>query len=732
MKNKYLNLIMIGVLALSLFATVGCNNDNPVPGQEPQGKVLASTEGFSANLWYNDPVLGTTIKITLGEGITFKNIESEKDVTDWFSNLPNGVRVKAPKALIVNNQKSINEGVKGEEPKEKEGAIVVATYGVNNGDKSATFTLEGQVNETPDEPIQISIPPEYTSYGQVINVVFTDTTTSTVKDTRLKVTFVLNDGTDRKIIDRVYFNSKVEEPEDPEREGYRFVQWLGEDGEYFDWNTSITRDTTITALWESLTTAPPVITIVGEADGVFDVKIDRNNGFGMIYYSTDGSDLTTDVKQTKNHHGNEIVVRVTKGSLIKAFVLKYGNVSEETSLQTENVTGFFAYGTETKDVRVLKKNSQIDKPERNERAALFIPATVIREDVASNIYKPNDDSLDNGVYIERIFEYSNDKLLVVGRYSNTFSRMNYFYYFVDKSTGNESSTAEIIFDCVEKKLQFVAKGVELMDDGTLYLLGTISYRPCVFIYDLNNGNSEFKYLSEDLNGARMDDTFATEDAVYGIGDKNENPAIWRIDHLTKATEERVYPDYAGAAQKGAGTGSSLYLIFSPVATLGDIVSVNKQLVHYNYAEKKIESTIALQHAYDGATTIGDVAIVDGELLIAGGNADSWIYNSFNQYPYRPCIWDKDGNQTILVETNYFGSGCAAVTPHTIQVSNGKVYLLCNSTYDAFGGNGQAIYKFPIHLGSVIEIGKPNSLLEFGSGWYHRALDTHIYYFSPGN
>lgn len=296
----------------------------------------------------------------------------------------------------------------------------------------------------------------------------------------------------------------------------------------------------------------------------------------------------------------------------------------------------------------------------------------------------------------------------------------------------ESSTAKIIFDCVEKKLQFVANGVELMDDGTLYLLGTIAFRPCVFIYDLNNGNSEFKYLSEDLNGARMDDTFATEDAVYGIGDKNKNPAIWRIDHLTKATEEIVYPDYAGAAQKGAGTGSSLYLIFSPVATLGDIVSVNKQLVHYNYADKKIESTTALQHAYNGATTIGDVAIVDGELLIAGGNADSWIYNSYNQYPYRPCIWDKDGIQTILVETNYFGSGCAAVIPHTIQVSNGKVYLLCNSTYDAFGGNGQAIYKFPIHLGSVIEIGKPNSLLEFGSGWYHRALDTHIYYFSPGN
>jgi len=78
----------------------------------------------------------------------------EKDVTAWFSNLPSGVSVKAPKAVINNRLTKAVE----DKPEEGDTGIIVETYGVINGAVSATFNLLGTVNEVPNEPITITIP----------------------------------------------------------------------------------------------------------------------------------------------------------------------------------------------------------------------------------------------------------------------------------------------------------------------------------------------------------------------------------------------------------------------------------------------------------------------------------------------------------------------------------------------------------------------------------------------
>lgn len=46
--------------------------------------------------------------------------------------------------------------------------------------------------------------------------------------------------------------------------------------------------------------------------------------------------------------------------------------------------------------------------------------------------------------------------------------------------------------------------------------------------------------------------------------------------------------------------------------------------------------------------------------------------------------------------------------------------------------GNEPFSTPITHGGVIELDKPNIILEFGTGWYENALNTKISYYSPGN
>lgn len=67
-----------------------------------------------------------------------------------------------------------------------------------------------------------------------------------------KVTFDMNDDADEPLLKTVKKGEKVEKPADPVRSGYLFEGWIDEDGEYFDFETPINEDTTLTAEWYSL------------------------------------------------------------------------------------------------------------------------------------------------------------------------------------------------------------------------------------------------------------------------------------------------------------------------------------------------------------------------------------------------------------------------------------------------------------------------------------------------
>lgn len=234
---------LIGLaLLMILLSLVGCKDS---PEIDPNVPTQATTEGFSSRLKLGESAEGKTITITLQDGITFKNIDSERDVTDWFSNLPSGVRVKAPKAGVAS---------KNLEDKEKPKEEPVIAYGVKDGDKTAVFTLLGKVESVPKEPIKMKIPASFTSLGKDIEVTFKKGDTTTVADTRLTVTFDHNNGTGKKDVVKVDKDSKIpsdDRPKDPQMDGATFKGWFDDADVAFSFDNVITKDTVLKAKWES-------------------------------------------------------------------------------------------------------------------------------------------------------------------------------------------------------------------------------------------------------------------------------------------------------------------------------------------------------------------------------------------------------------------------------------------------------------------------------------------------
>lgn len=70
--------------------------------------------------------------------------------------------------------------------------------------------------------------------------------------TQYTVTFVYDNGAANDTV-KVDENATVTKPADPERDGYEFVGWKEESSnEDFDFDTKITKDTTLVAQWSEV------------------------------------------------------------------------------------------------------------------------------------------------------------------------------------------------------------------------------------------------------------------------------------------------------------------------------------------------------------------------------------------------------------------------------------------------------------------------------------------------
>lgn len=576
MKNKYYTLIMIVVLALSLIVVVGCNNDNSVPEQSTEEK--ASTDGFSSSLEYGKRADGISITITLSEGVSFKNIESEKEVTSWFTNLPSSVSVKAPKV----------------ETKTRGTEEVSINYGVKDGDKSAVFTLSGIINEAPKEAIMIKIPATYNSLNKDINVSFKNSETATVIDSRLTVTFVYDDGSDKKVEVKVENGTMIpneKRPSEPQMDGAIFKGWFDETDTAFSLDSVITKDMILKAKWEVSTSSlrAPIIKVIKEKDGIQEIVIERNNQYGAIYYSTDGSDPVPDPKKCKTFYNETL--KVVKGTMIKALVFLKDEVSSITTYQADKIDGFYALGTESTTPRVMELDSgynnryHIKTLEGNDRVTIFTPSKDIRYEVAKDYYAESlSDPFQNNISILGVFERDANDLLVVGSAGFASSNLIYFYYFADRATGEEKGQAIAI---IGPNSNLSASRAEVVGNN-IYLIGLNSEngeaKICVCIYDLVDKTVVNKFIPVTQYGMNViEDTFVVGSSLYIVGFENDNPKIWKVDKTSSGINDEIktLDGYSGAIFKGAGDESGLYLVVSPRDD-----SVNKKLIKYNFSTGK--------------------------------------------------------------------------------------------------------------------------------------------------
>lgn len=91
--------------------------------------------------------------------------------------------------------------------------------------------------------------------------------TVTVTDTSqqdITLTYDANGGTAVDTQKNVQYGTTATKPENPTREGYRFLGWFTKDGEAFDFSTPITKSMTLTAKWEIVNINAYIIPITSD------------------------------------------------------------------------------------------------------------------------------------------------------------------------------------------------------------------------------------------------------------------------------------------------------------------------------------------------------------------------------------------------------------------------------------------------------------------------------------
>lgn len=167
-----------------------------------------------------------------------------------------------------------------------------------------------------------------TSTGSVWNF-NTDTITSNItlvagwtQDQPEQVTVTFNsDGGSAVASQTINKNAKATKPTDPTKSGYNFVNWFY-NGNIFDFNTAVTTNITLTAVWEVSTVYPTGVNIdgptrveVGSVGTQFTASIipsEANTQTGITWSATDGSITQAGIFTAPSTTGNVDIIATTE------------------------------------------------------------------------------------------------------------------------------------------------------------------------------------------------------------------------------------------------------------------------------------------------------------------------------------------------------------------------------------------------------------------------------------
>ncbi len=740
-------LLFVTILLALFFVLTGCSGTpastktensetsvTPDPNTDPDTPPIGGTStGPTSPFSVGQSAVLVNMTVTLNDGITFKEIEGEKDVTSWFKGLPEGV-----KALT---RTVYSEGSGGEKTKaaaEKDGKGEESTsrdIAVKEGESTLKFRFTGTAGEEPSEKFALVIPSAFTSAGHDISIKIT-TTQSIIVDNRIKVTFDLGggalEGRPSTWVVNLTSAGKVENPGTPAREGYDFVAWIKDgDSNYFNFYTTVSENITIRAVWNPTDPLPPTYEVVSSDDYETTVRVHKNNYYGRVFYTLDGKDPVADKDKCRYSDSRYFDLTVQNGTVIRALTRKSdssGKVSAISEHKTVRVLDYYAYGVE--DVSELSDS----------RVTSFRPGPVTYMDIGSSLVEypdlPSGKKYgQNDIDVLKVMDADSGRLLVVAKYGSD-GISGIFYYYIDKTTGMKVSE-EVVVDCgiaVKRTVDHVHK-----IGNALCFIGTYFNEVRAYKYDLDTKTGTtipIDTIADSLT-VSITDSFTVGSWIYAVGNCspsdswNYTPFVWGVDTAdTSKTLIKKLGDDRGVTH-GTGSGDNLYFMVDLKKSDGTISSnwYNKKLLTYNLTnETMTEVSLATTYADadGGFLEVADMAVVGGELLIAGCDGQNENTNVRLQV-MRPCIWNGSGEQTILVERDKFPISCGYIKPHTIEVLDGKVYILTDNYYDAYAPGDTNPYIARITHGGVIEL-DTKRVWDFGTGWYYAKYDARIKYF----
>ncbi len=746
-------LLFISIILTLLIALTACSitpeSGKPVtpaapdPGEESPrfgGMSTGPTKEFSVG----QSALWIYMTVTLNDGITFTEIEGNMDVTSWFSGLPSGVKAKTYTMYTEGT-----DGGKSKAAVEKEDSSP-RYIAVREGEGSLKLEFTGTVGEASSDEFALVIPSSFTSAGHDIAIEI-KTEQSIIVDRRIKVTFDLGggtlDGRPSTWVQILSSKGKVDNPGTPTRDGYRFINWArqGETTAFDFYYTDITESVTIVALWDSIEPVAPSFEEIASASDDYDVtvRIYKNNIQGRVWYTVNGEDPTVDSKACPYFETPYLDVKIMRGKTIKAFSRSiYGKQSETKEHKTQKFLEYYGYGTETKSHRESTLTS-LTYPPRDRRIATFTPAVGYLDDIGiSTASEPSTyKNGENDFHIMNIFDCGDGRLLVVAKYGYkgvTTNNRKIFYYYIEKTTGNRTSDPLVEIpsfsgEC-ESNFLYHKEYVQLIGKK-LYFACDYQTKAALCSYNLDT--KEQKIISYDAityaNSIVIADTFTCGNWMYFIGNITGGDCyVWGLNTEDEATWQSFKLSTGFIGLKGASDGDYLYVAVNDGGSTSQDYN-KKKLVTISLKDSGKDITVcSLETRYCGTTgsvMIGDVAVVNGSLIIAGSEGDYETENTRLKV-MRPCIWTSNGKETVLLEKTHFPISCGYITPHTIEVLDGRVYILTDNHYDSNGGNNLPYYTENIH-GGVIELDS-RRIWDFGNGFYNGALYTRVNYFYINN
>lgn len=745
-------LLFAVILFALFFSLTGCSgtpesnrNDNPetpvtpvtpvTPDPDPDTPPIGGTStGPTSPFSVGQSAVFVNMTVTLNEGITFREIEGDKEVTSWFKGLPEGVKALTRTVYSEGSGGGKTKAAVENDGKGDEGSAS-RNIAVKEGESTLNFRFTGTAGEEPSEKFALVIPSAFTSAGHDIAIEI-KAGQSIIVDNRIKVTFDLGGGTlegrPSTWVVNLTSAGKVEDPGTPAREGYDFVAWMKDgDSNNFNFYTTISENITIRAVWNPTDPLPPTYEVVSSDDYETTVRVHKNNYSGRVYYTLDGTDPVADPNKCRYSDSRYFDLTVQNGTVIKGLTRKTdgtGKVSDVSEHKTVRVLDYYAYGVE--DVSELSDS----------RVISFRPGPVTYMDIGSSLVKFPDlpsgkKNGENDIDVLKVMDADSGKLLVVAKYGVDGSN-GIFYYYIDKSTWRKVSE-EAVVDCgiaVKRTVDHVHK-----IGNVLCFIGTYFNEVRAYKYDLdtNTGTTIPIDTIADTLTVSITDSFTVGSWIYAVGNcspigsYNYTPFVWGVDTAdTSKTLIKKLGEDRGVTQ-GTGSGDNLYFIVDLKKSDGTISSnwYNKKLLTYNLTnETMTEVSLATTYAdaAGGFLEVADMAVVDGELLIAGCDGRNENSNVRLQV-MRPCIWNGSGEQTILVESDNFPISCGYIKPHTIEVLDGKVYILTDNYYDAYAPGDTNSYIAIITHGGVIEL-DTKRVWDFGTGWYYAKYDARIKYF----